>query len=72
MGPKGRKDKKSNIPTGFGMLHDKYGEYIFIEVTDRLYELNNAKCDGLSDGFSDVCLLVISSLQRSSIDIVYG
>ena len=34
------------------MLHDKYGEYIF-EVTDRLYELNDGKCDGFSDGFSD-------------------
>ena len=28
MGPKGRKDKKSDIPTGFDNLDVKYGEYI--------------------------------------------
>ena len=50
MGPKGRKDKKSDIPTGFDNLHDKYGEYIFLELTDRLYD---ELYDGKSDGFSD-------------------
>ena len=32
--PKGRKDKKSDIPTGFDELPDKYGDYMTVVLMD--------------------------------------
>ena len=34
MGGKGKKDKKNDIPTGFDILDDKYGEYIMIKLME--------------------------------------
>ena len=75
MGSKGRKDKKSDIPTGFDKLHNKYGEYIMVELTDYMMILltiasylfmgaPNGLYDGIIDSFGDIWCSLLSSVCK--------